>query len=69
MRAVVVLPTYNEAENIVAFLRSLRAAVPETDVLVIQELNTARCALNVASPFLGVTVQSTTFQPAARRSV
>lgn len=37
MRAVVVLPTYNEAENIVAFLRSLRAAVPETDVLVVDD--------------------------------
>ena len=37
VRAVVVLPTYNEAENIVAFLRALRAAVPETDVLVVDD--------------------------------
>ena len=37
MRAVVVLPTYNEAENIVAFLRALRAAVPEADVLVVDD--------------------------------
>lgn len=37
MRTVVVLPTYNEAENIVAFLRALRAAVPEADVLVVDD--------------------------------
>ncbi|MEO8264649.1 MAG: polyprenol monophosphomannose synthase [Ilumatobacteraceae bacterium] len=37
MRAVVVLPTYNEAENIVAFLRALRTAVPEADVLVVDD--------------------------------
>ncbi len=37
VRAVVVLPTYNEAENIVAFLRALRAAVPEADVLVVDD--------------------------------
>jgi glycosyltransferase involved in cell wall biosynthesis len=37
VRAVVVLPTYNEAENIVAFLRALRDAVPEADVLVVDD--------------------------------
>ena len=37
MRAVVVLPTYNEAENIAAFLRALRAAVPEADVMMVDD--------------------------------
>ena len=37
VRAVVVLPTYNEAENIVAFLRAVRAAVPDADVLVVDD--------------------------------
>jgi dolichol-phosphate mannosyltransferase len=33
----VVLPTYNEAENIVGFLRAVRQAVPEADVLVVDD--------------------------------
>jgi dolichol-phosphate mannosyltransferase len=37
VRAVVVLPTYNEAENVVAFLRAVRAAVPEADLLVVDD--------------------------------
>ena len=37
MRTVVVLPTYNEAENIVGFLRAVRQAVPEADVLVVDD--------------------------------
>lgn len=37
VRAVVVLPTYNEAENIVAFLRAVRVAVPDADVLVVDD--------------------------------
>jgi dolichol-phosphate mannosyltransferase len=37
VRTVVVLPTYNEAENIVGFLRAVRAAVPEADVLVVDD--------------------------------
>ena len=37
MRTVVVLPTYNEAENIVNFLRAVRGAVPEADVLVVDD--------------------------------
>ena len=37
MRTVVVLPTYNEAENIVSFLRAVRAAAPEADVLVVDD--------------------------------
>ena len=37
MRTVVVLPTYNEAENIVGFLRAVRQAVPEADILVVDD--------------------------------
>jgi glycosyltransferase involved in cell wall biosynthesis len=37
VRTVVVLPTYNEAENIVGFLRTVRAAAPEADVLVVDD--------------------------------
>ncbi len=37
MRTVVVLPTYNEAENIVGFLRAVREAVPDADVLVVDD--------------------------------
>ncbi|HEX3087223.1 MAG TPA: polyprenol monophosphomannose synthase [Ilumatobacteraceae bacterium] len=37
MRTVVVLPTYNEAENIVGFLRAVRTAAPEADVLVVDD--------------------------------
>jgi dolichol-phosphate mannosyltransferase len=37
MRSVVVLPTYNEAENIDRFLRAVRKAAPDTDVLVVDD--------------------------------
>lgn len=37
MRSVVVLPTYNEAENIEPFLRRVRKAAPTTDVLVVDD--------------------------------
>jgi glycosyltransferase involved in cell wall biosynthesis len=37
VRAIVVLPTYNEAENIVGLLRAVRAAAPEADVLVVDD--------------------------------
>ena len=37
MRTVVVLPTFNEAENIVGFLRAVREAVPDADVLVVDD--------------------------------
>jgi dolichol-phosphate mannosyltransferase len=37
MRSVVVLPTYNEAENIERFLRTVRKAAPATDVLVVDD--------------------------------
>ena len=37
VRTIVVLPTYNEAENIVAFLRSVRQCAPDADVLVVDD--------------------------------
>jgi dolichol-phosphate mannosyltransferase len=37
VRTIVVLPTYNEAENIVGFLGALRKAVPDADVLVVDD--------------------------------
>jgi dolichol-phosphate mannosyltransferase len=37
VRTVVVLPTYNEAENIVQMLRSLRECAPNADVLVVDD--------------------------------
>jgi dolichol-phosphate mannosyltransferase len=37
MRSLVVLPTYNEAENILEVLRRVREATPETDVLVVDD--------------------------------
>jgi len=37
VRALVVLPTYEEADNIVEVLRRVRAAVPKADVLVVDD--------------------------------
>jgi len=37
MRAVVVVPTYDEAENIGDLLAAIRASVPEADVLVVDD--------------------------------
>jgi glycosyltransferase involved in cell wall biosynthesis len=37
VRALVVLPTYQEAENIVEVLRRLRAAAPAADILVVDD--------------------------------
>lgn len=37
MRVVVVAPTYNEAENIQAFVAAVRAAVPAADLLVVDD--------------------------------
>ena len=52
VRTVVVLPTFNEAENIVGFLRAVRQAVPDADVLVVDDNSpdgTAVLAEEVAS--------------------
>jgi dolichol-phosphate mannosyltransferase len=37
MRTLVVIPTYNEAENIVAILEAVRSAAPDVDVLVVDD--------------------------------
>lgn len=37
MRVLVVLPTYNESENVAAMLAAVRAAVPAADVLVVDD--------------------------------
>jgi dolichol-phosphate mannosyltransferase len=37
VRTVIVLPTYNEAENITGFLGAIRQAVPEADILVVDD--------------------------------
>lgn len=37
MRSVVVLPTYNEADNIERFLPAVRAALPDADILVVDD--------------------------------
>ena len=37
MRALIVLPTYEEAENIAEVLRRVRAAAPDADVLVVDD--------------------------------
>nr|MDQ6928874.1 polyprenol monophosphomannose synthase [Actinomycetota bacterium] len=37
MRTLVVLPTYQEADNIAEVLRRLRAAVPHADILVVDD--------------------------------
>ena len=37
MRVVVVVPTYNEADNIVAVCERVRAAVPDADILVVDD--------------------------------
>jgi dolichol-phosphate mannosyltransferase len=37
VRSLVVVPTYQEAENVVRFLDAVRAATPETDLLVVDD--------------------------------
>ncbi len=37
MRSLVVVPTYQEAENVGRFLRAVRLAVPETEILVVDD--------------------------------
>jgi glycosyltransferase involved in cell wall biosynthesis len=44
MRALVVLPTYNEAETVVEVLQRLRAAAPDVEVLVVDDGSPDRTA-------------------------
>ena len=68
MRSVVVLPTYNEAENIELFLRAVRDAAPTTDVLVVDDNSpdgTGAIAESVAAEIDGVTVLHRPARPAS----
>jgi glycosyltransferase involved in cell wall biosynthesis len=59
MRSVVVLPTYNEAENIALFLRAVREAAPTTNVLVVDDNSpdgTGRIADEIGAELGGVEV-------------
>ena len=59
MRALVVLPTYDEAENIAEVLHRLRRAVPTADVLVVDDSSpdgTAEIAKSVGAEMGGVDV-------------
>jgi dolichol-phosphate mannosyltransferase len=59
MRTLVVLPTYNEAGNIVEVLRRLRQAVPAADILVVDDASpdgTAEIARAVGAELAGVDV-------------
>ena len=37
MRSVVIVPTYNEADNIQRFLTQVRSDAPNTDILVVDD--------------------------------
>jgi glycosyltransferase involved in cell wall biosynthesis len=37
LRTIIVLPTYNERENVAALLRAVRSSVPDADVLVVDD--------------------------------
>jgi dolichol-phosphate mannosyltransferase len=37
MRTLVVIPTYNEAENVVEIIEAVRASVPEVDLLIVDD--------------------------------
>lgn len=59
MKVLVVLPTYNEAENIERVLASVRSALPEAEVLVVDDGSpdgTAGLAEKVASDIGGIEV-------------
>ncbi len=59
MRTLVVLPTYEEAENIAEVLRRLKAAVPAADVLVVDDASpdgTAEIAKAAGAELGGVDV-------------
>ena len=59
MRTLVVLPTYNEAENIAEVLRRLRRAVPAAAILVVDDASpdgTAEIARSLAVEVAGVDV-------------
>ena len=63
MRAVVIIPTYNEAENIERFLTQVRRDAPNTDILVIDDNSpdgTAQIAETVAQQLGSIKVLNRT---------
>ena len=63
MRAVVIIPTYNEAENIERFLIQVRRDAPNTDILVIDDNSpdgTAQIAETVAQQLGSIKVLNRT---------
>jgi dolichol-phosphate mannosyltransferase len=59
MRTLVVVPTYDEAENIVALLEAIRSAAPDVDVLVVDDASpdgTGKMAEDTASRLGRITV-------------
>ena len=59
MRTLVITPTYNEAENIEEFLRRTRAALPDADVMVVDDASpdgTAAIAERVGAELGRITV-------------
>ena len=63
MRAVVIIPTYNEAENIERFLTQVRRDAPNTDILVVDDNSpdgTAQIAKTVAQQLGSIKVLNRT---------
>ena len=63
MRAVVIIPTYNEAENIEQFLTQVRRDAPNTDILVVDDNSpdgTAQIAETVAQQLGSIKVLNRT---------
>ena len=63
MRAVVIIPTYNEAENIERFLTQVRRDAPNTDILVVDDNSpdgTAQIAETVAQQLGSIKVLNQT---------
>lgn len=59
MRVVVIVPTYNEVENVEAFLRAVRAAAPEVEVMLADDASpdgTGAVADRVAAELGRITV-------------
>ena len=63
MRAVVIIPTYNEADNIQRFLTQVRQDAPSTDILVVDDNSpdgTSQIAQTVAAQLGKITVMTRT---------
>ncbi len=61
MRAVVIIPTYNEAENVQRFLTQVRRDAPNTDILVVDDNSpdgTSQIAQKVATQLGKITVMT-----------